>query len=860
MKVTDLKIALQTDSDNSYYASWKFPKTVKNTTTTTSSSIKAGSLVSIAAGATYYNGVAIPGWVASQKWYITQVNGDRAVLGKNESGTNNIVSPINTKYLIGGSSSSSSTTTESAVDESTLDYYEVNWYYSTGDGFFYTGTSSDVQPNPESEIESDIYSPPSNAIKIRVTVKPVSKTYNVNGSEVSYWTGEKATYDLPLSEIVPPEEPSSPDVKIEKYKLTATLDNIDDPKADKIRFVVYDGTTLFASGDADVNACIATFTCNLAAGGNYRVRCQAIFINNSNDEICSKWSDWTAGQGTIPTAPIFKSVKASSETSVHLTWDAVADADAYEVQYTEKLLYFEGSNSTSSQGGIETTSYELIGLASGTEYFFRVRASNEQGEGAWSDILSVSIGEPPNAPTTWSSTTTAIVGEPLNLYWVHNAADSSKQTYAEIELIIDGVTETQTIKTESTDEDDDENPTNVYPIDTTEYSEGTVIRWRVRTAGVTKEYGDWSAQRTIDIYAPATLALSITDSKGTELSTITSFPFYVKGLAGPSTQSPIGYHVVVKSNQVYETTDNLGNFKMVSNGEEIYSKYYDTTDPLTLELLPSSIDLENTMKYTLICTVSMDSGLTAERALEFTVSWTDILYQPNAEIGIDKEHYAAYIRPYCIDDEGNAIEDVKLSVYRRDYDGRYTEIMTGIDPLINSFITDPHPALDYARYRIVATSDDTGAISYYDVPAYPVGCKAVIIQWDEKWSNFNTYEEPEFDQSPRSGYMLKLPYNIDVSENNKPDTSLIEYIGRSHPVSYYGTQLGTTASWNLEIVKSDTETLYLLRQLAIYMGDVYVREPSGSGYWAHISVTFSQKHCDLTVPVTFSITRVEGGV
>lgn len=857
MKVSDLKIALQTGSDNTYYASWKFASTVKNTTTTTT--VKVGSLVSIKSGATYYNGVAIPDWVMSQKWYISQVSGDRAVLGKNESGTNNIVSPISTKYLTGATTSSSSSTT--TVDESTLDHYEVHWYYTTGDGFYYTGSSSDVKPNPEDDNESATYSPPSNAGKIRVTVKPVSKTYKVNDKDVSYWTGEKATYDLQIDEIIPPEKPSSPNVEIEKYKLTATLDNISDPKADKIRFVVYNGATWFASGDADVKACLATFTCNLSAGGNYRVRCQAIFVNNSNDEICSKWSEWTEGQGTIPIAPKLKSVRASSKTSVHLTWDPVTDADTYEIEYAEKLLYFEGSNATSSQGGIETTSFELTGLESGKQYFFRVRAVNdEKGEGAWSDILSVSIGEPPTAPTTWSSTTTVVTGEKLNLYWVHNAADASKQTYAELEMIIDGITETQTIKTEPTEEDDEENPTNVHPIDTTKYPEGTVIQWRVRTAGVTKEYGDWSVQRTVDVYAPATLALSITDREGTAIDTITSYPFYVKGLAGPSTQSPIGYHVVVKSNQMYETVDNLGNFKMVNNGDEIYSKYYDTTDPLTLELFPSSIDLENAMKYTLICTVSMNSGLTAESSLEFTVSWVDALYEPNAEISIDNEHYAAYIRPYCIDDEGNAVEDVTLSVYRRDYDGRYTEIMSGIDPLVNSFITDPHPALDYARYRIIATSNTTGAVSYYDVPAYPVGCKAVVIQWDDEWSNFNTYEEPEFDQGPWSGNMLKLPYNIDVTENNKPDTSLVEYVGRSHPVSYYGTHLGTTANWNLQVVKSDTETIAMLRRLAIYMGDVYVREPSGVGYWANITVSFSQKHCELTVPVTFNITRVEGGV
>ena len=107
--------------------------------------------------------------------------------------------------------------------------------------------------------------------------------------------------------------------------------------------------------------------------------------------------------------------------------------------------------------------------------------------------------------------------------------------------------------------------------------------------------------------------------------------------------------------------------------------------------------------------------------------------------------------------------------------------------------------------------------------------------------------------------MLKLPYNIDVSDSNNLDVALVEYIGRQHPVSYYGTQLGTTSTWNTTIPKDDKETIYALRRLAIWAGDVYVREPSGTGYWANVNVSFSMKHKDVTVPVTLSVTRVEGG-
>lgn len=66
---------------------------------------------------------------------------------------------------------------------------------------------------------------------------------------------------------------------------------------------------------------------------------------------------------------------------------------------------------------------------------------NEQGESAWTDPKSVIIGEKPSAPTTWSSTTTAITGDILTLYWVHNAQDGSRMTYAELEMYIGEIKE-----------------------------------------------------------------------------------------------------------------------------------------------------------------------------------------------------------------------------------------------------------------------------------------------------------------------------------------------------------------------------------------------------------------------------------
>ena len=766
-----------------------------------------------------------------------------------------------------GSSTTTNTTSKATIDvfglqsdtdrtmyatwtwsKSNTENYQVIWYYDTGDNVWFIGNDSKVDDN------QSIYTAPTNAKRVKFKVKPISKTYTVNNTGTSYWTAgwsTEKTYDFSEN---PPTTPSVPTVTIDKYKLTATLDNLD-VNATSIQFqIVRDDSSIFNTGTATIITNHASYSCTVEAGSVYKVRCRSF-----RDGKYSAWSDYSSNEGTIPSTPAgITTCRASSETSVYLEWSEVKTAKTYEIEYTTKKEYFDGSDQTTTVSGIEFTHYEKTGLETGEEYFFRVRAVNDDGSSAWSEIKSIVIGKDPAAPTTWSSTTTAIVGDSLILYWVHNAEDGSSQTYAELEMYINGVRETYTIK--NTTDEEEKDKTSSYAIDTTEYSEGTKIQWRVRTAGITKAYGDWSVQRTIDIYAPPTAELKVTNLDGDPVEILDSFPFYVYCLAGPKTQLPIGYHLTITSNEFYETVDSIGNPKTVNNGEAVYSKYFDISDALLVEMSANNLDLENNISYTVTCVVSMNSGLNVEASSTFTVGWTDLSYEPNAELGIDTDTFTAHIRPYCNDENGDPIPDVLLSVYRREFDGTFTELATELDNLSNTFITDPHPALDFARYRIVATTKATGAVSYYDLPGYPVGGKAVIIQWNEEWTSFETSSEDTFEQPPWSGSLLKLPYNIDVSDKHSSDVSLVSYIGRKYPVTYYGTQLGETSTWNVEIDKKDEETLYALRRLAIWMGDVYVREPSGSGYWANISVSFSQKHCEVTIPVTIDITRVEGGV
>ena len=739
---------------------------------------------------------------------------------------------------------------------SETDKYEVRWSYSWGVGIEEISETT-------TKYQYSSFEPPEHATHVTIVVTPIAKTKTVTQGkeqvEVPLWTANPSDRQTFWYTSLPPEVPPTPQVSIIGNTLTATLTNLDLEGAESIKFqILREGIMDPVYHESDWVTIVqnrASYSCKVADGGNYVVRCKARGRNGDSD-----WSDgYSDVIETRPNSPSeITTCKALSETSVRLEWDSVDGATSYDIEYTIDESYFNGSSETttvSSQGN----TYTLTGLESGQRYFFRVRAVNNNGSSEWCSATSVIIGAKPAAPTTWSSTTTAIVGEPLTLYWMHNTEDGSSQTYAELELTVNGETATHTLKNST--EEDEKDKVSFYEFDTTVYPVGTKVLWRVRTKGITDEYGDWSIQRTVDIYAQPTLTLYASDPSGSSVQTLTMFPITVIGIAGPHTQTPIGYHLTIASNETYETRDRVGNVKMVQTNEILYSKYFDINTDLSTSITASDVDLENNISYTINCVASMNSGLTAEASIRFGVTWSDDIYAPNAEIGVSTDTYQAIIGPYCDDENGEIIPDILMSVYRREFDGKFTEIIRDMPNARGSYVTDPHPPLDYARYRIVAMTTSTGAMSFYDTPAYPVGGKAIIIQWDEQWQGFDVAAETgAVSNVSWTGSMLKLPYNIDVSNSHRPDVEMIEYIGRSHPVSYYGTQVGETASWRVDIPADDKNTLYALRRLAKWMGDVYVREPSGSGYWANITVGFNQTHRGVIIPVTLDITRVEGGV
>ena len=339
--------------------------------------------------------------------------------------------------------------------------YKVSWTYDLGDGVWFGNVSTiNVDEDAPELARVSTFTFPTNAKQVRFKVKPVSKTKESTGSGNNkngiiyydstqnssggstggvYWTAEWSNLKTYTVAEKPPAVPPIPTVTIDKYKLTAELDNLDeDYTGIQFQVVKNNSATAYKTAKATISSSHASYSCTVDAGGEYKVRCRAY-----KNSLYSDWSDYSSNASTIPAASSgITTIRASSETAVYLEWSAADSATSYDIEYATKKEHFDGSDQTTTISSVEFTHYEKSGLESGTEYFFRVRAVNSKGASAWSGIKSVVIGKTPAAPTTWSSTTTAIRGESLTLYWVHNAEDGSSQTYAELELYIGDFKET----------------------------------------------------------------------------------------------------------------------------------------------------------------------------------------------------------------------------------------------------------------------------------------------------------------------------------------------------------------------------------------------------------------------------------
>lgn len=541
---------------------------------------------------------------------------------------------------------------KSDAPSSQIDRWDIHWWYKL------YGTNDAVlvkASEEESPAHSTTWNVPANWSVVTFEVCPVAKT-NSNG--VAFWSGEWSSQKEAriTRDNFPPLAPPVPSYEKSELRLKAFLNNIDSDGlyADSIEFSLlkWNGTQYTEVEHPIVNIVgvrYSTVSFNLQENSIYRLRARSI----KGGIPSATYSDTTDDIKTRPSAPYSLSVgKGNNDTSLLLKW-SVSDSsvvDHYTIEYTTVSGLFDTSSDVQSvDTTTASTSWEIGGLSAGNSYYFRIRSVNYDNEvSQWSSVAGpYIIGETPNIPTTWSSTTTATVGEPVKLYWLHNSKDSSKIKKSKLWLQINSGTPTETEIVDTRAEKDKDKPVE-YVIDTEDYTDGAYIAWKVATAGISDTYSDYSVTREIKVYNPSSVSLTLTYPMD-ESGYLTAFPINIEASVDYSAiQHPIAYTITIVPTQDYEILDNAGRSVHIGANSEIYYNYITSDTDIDYNISAGDVNLRNNITYLVYCSVTMSSGLSDTTVQNFTVAWDDITYDTNCKFLFNDTMYSANITPYAI--------------------------------------------------------------------------------------------------------------------------------------------------------------------------------------------------------------------
>lgn len=804
------------------------------------------------------------------------------ILLKLQTGTTNVLSASWSAYVkkqkvdSNGVPNSKGTKTKNTVDG-----YEYAFLYRTtnkdkkGNWIWYEGSSR------KTDLTNATYTIPDNAKAVKFNIKPTSKEYSKGEKKYPYFVlkYDSSVFSVPKksTEPDPPAQPSAPSVSVAgntvsiKTYVAPALPNVKEATF----YIINNSNNKLVKtikGSINKNTREITVKCTLSSGNTYRA---AVMITDTKYGNNSKRSQYGNAFGVACSTPGFTGLQTLSADSVKIKWGSVTGASEYTLEYTTNKEYFNNNTSQVKSVTITSGTEAILTAVGGTTYYYRLRAKGTANgtESPWTEAWKFLTGLPPAPPTVWSDKSVAMITEPVSMYIVHNASDGGGATAECIYYAFGSFPDTPIRLTQPLSDGD----ILTYQFDPVAYgvTDGTSLRWNATTTGVVPQESRNSETKVVKFYAEPTLEVIIDGLVNDE--ELRSFPLNVKAYGGPTSQTPVTLSVDIVANEGYNTLDMYGNKMSVSAGDSVYSNvfnYVGDTEPgnrrfISFSLSANDIDLEPGISYNIASKMAMSSGMIADDTKTIVCAWEDQGVNPDASLNYDDVTKTMSIIPYCIepteDEESdpNYIEGVTLFVYRQNYDGSFTLIADGVEN-DNTAVIDPHPALDFGRYRIIAQYSDTGAHTFADVAPIYIGEKSIIIQWDEEvvdYSEDDGGSEVDAINNPLiSGNMIELPYNITFSETNNNDVELIEYAGRTDPVSYHGTHQRETSTASAAILKDDTDTLTLLRRLRSYKGNVYVREPSGVGYWASVKVGISQTYTSKAVDVSFDITRVVGGM
>lgn len=715
------------------------------------------------------------------------------------------------------------------------------------------------------------------ATKVRVGIKPVptkdaswKASLRYTGAITNPWVEAQASEEERRA-LERPDPPSSIGAEVVGSSVRVSLE-CSAPYATQVIIQRSENGAAWANVATVSKTAVAWTDKNVAKGSQYRYRAASALRNGTQ----SVWTSATDAVDMAPAAPTNLAVRALTSESARLDWkNEGRTGDRYGVEWSDDGKAWANNDRdnihTATIDAKTETRYTVSGLDTGKRWYFRVYRENDAGK-AWATaasatIVSAILATQPTAPTVATTPTSTSTAASVTFSWTHNSEDGCDQSAYEIELT--GTKGTRTLSGTG------KTQTRTETAETLGGGDGTNVSWRVRTKGILDAWSPWSRKQTIRFWAEPSVDLDISPTDGQEGASrvISQFPLTVSA-GSPSmvsSNSAIAWWATITARQSMPYVDETGEYGWIYAGQVMWSCEADvpsagaTKTSFTKRINAWELSLIDGAEYDLNAGCVTSQGMRSEAApVQIIARLADSdMPSPMAEVEWDEDTLSARIWPWCnaTNDgaepgaRGSLRSNTELSVYRVEANGEQTLIVEGLPNDGLQWVVDAHPRFGMCTWRVVAQDLTTGAQSSSEIDA-ETHCDSICIQWKEDWAIVDTQG---VDGIAYEGTRLMLPYDIKIDESYAPDVAMREYAGREHPVSYYGTQRGSRASWSANMVRFGEEaSLALLRELARRMEDVYVREPSGLSYWAHIEVAgISQDAASGKVGVSLSVTPTD---